>query len=115
MRGILPGMLWMPQDRPYSDQTIGITWSYQAGKRFRRSGRSTAGKPKARRSRSTSPVRGGPAMSQDGETAATGSATGHRSPGDVRDAQTAQQSIDIRPPIASPSQASTKPPTAISA
>ena len=22
MRGILPGMLWMPQDRPYSDQTI---------------------------------------------------------------------------------------------
>ena len=22
MRGIPPGMLWMPQDRPYSDQTI---------------------------------------------------------------------------------------------
>jgi hypothetical protein len=22
MRGIMPGMLWMPQDRPYSDQTI---------------------------------------------------------------------------------------------
>jgi hypothetical protein len=34
MRGILPGMLWMPQDRPYSDQTIVDNVVGQAGKRF---------------------------------------------------------------------------------
>ena len=34
MRGILPGMLWMPQDRPYSDQTILDNVVGQAGKRF---------------------------------------------------------------------------------
>lgn len=34
MRGILPGMLWMPQDRPYSDQSIVDNVVGQAGKRF---------------------------------------------------------------------------------
>ena len=34
MRGILPGMLWMPQDRPYSDQTIVDNVVGQVGKRF---------------------------------------------------------------------------------
>jgi hypothetical protein len=34
MRGIMPGMLWMPQDRPYSDQTIVDNVVGQAGKRF---------------------------------------------------------------------------------
>ncbi len=34
MRGILPGMLWMAQDRPYSDQTIVDNVVGQAGKRF---------------------------------------------------------------------------------
>jgi len=34
MRGILPGMLWMSQDRPYSDQTIVDNVVGQAGKRF---------------------------------------------------------------------------------
>lgn len=34
MRGILPGMLWMPQDRPYSDQTIVDNVVGQTGKRF---------------------------------------------------------------------------------
>jgi hypothetical protein len=34
MRGILPGMLWIPQDRPYSDQTIVDNVVGQAGKRF---------------------------------------------------------------------------------
>jgi hypothetical protein len=30
----MPGMLWMPQDRPYSDQTIVDNVVGQAGKRF---------------------------------------------------------------------------------
>ena len=34
MRGILPGMLWMPQDRPYSDQTIVDNVVGQEGRRF---------------------------------------------------------------------------------
>jgi hypothetical protein len=34
MRGIMPGMLWMPQDRPYSDQTIVDNVVGQAGKKF---------------------------------------------------------------------------------
>ncbi len=34
MRGILPGRLWMPQDRPYSDQTIVDNVVGQAGKKF---------------------------------------------------------------------------------
>ncbi len=34
MRGLMPGMLWMPQDRPYSDQTIVDNVVGQAGKRF---------------------------------------------------------------------------------
>jgi hypothetical protein len=34
MRGIMPGMLWMPQDRPYPDQTIVDNVVGQAGKRF---------------------------------------------------------------------------------
>lgn len=34
MRGILPGMLWMPQYLPYSDQTIVDNVVGQAGKRF---------------------------------------------------------------------------------
>jgi len=34
MRGIMPGMLWMPQDRPYSDQTIVDNVAGQAGKKF---------------------------------------------------------------------------------
>lgn len=34
MRGTMPGMLWMPQDRPYSDQTIVDNVVGQAGKRF---------------------------------------------------------------------------------
>jgi hypothetical protein len=34
MRGLMPGMLWMPQDRPYSDQTIVDNVVGQSGKRF---------------------------------------------------------------------------------
>ncbi|WP_404992078.1 hypothetical protein [Cupriavidus pauculus] len=34
MRGLMPGMLWMPQDRPYSDQTIVDNVVGQTGKRF---------------------------------------------------------------------------------
>lgn len=34
MRGILPGMYWMPQDRPYSDQTVVDNVVGQAGKKF---------------------------------------------------------------------------------
>jgi hypothetical protein len=34
MRGIMPGMLWIPHDRPYSDQTIVDNVVGQAGKRF---------------------------------------------------------------------------------
>lgn len=34
IRGLMPGMLWMPQDRPYSDQTIVDNVVGQAGKRF---------------------------------------------------------------------------------
>ncbi len=34
MRGLMPGMLWMPQDRPYSDQTIVDNVIGQPGKRF---------------------------------------------------------------------------------
>ncbi len=34
MRGLLPGMLWMTQDRPYSDQTIVDNVVGQAGRRF---------------------------------------------------------------------------------
>ena len=34
MRGLMPGMLWMPQDRPYSDQTIVDNVVGQAGKKF---------------------------------------------------------------------------------
>jgi len=34
MRGMLPGLLWMPQDRPYGDQTILDNVVGQAGKRF---------------------------------------------------------------------------------
>lgn len=34
MRGLMPGMLWMPQDRPYSDQTIVDNVIGQAGKKF---------------------------------------------------------------------------------
>ena len=34
MRGLMPGMLWMPQDRPYSDQTIVDNVVGQPGKRF---------------------------------------------------------------------------------
>lgn len=34
MRGLMPGMLWMPQDRPYSDLTIVDNVVGQAGKRF---------------------------------------------------------------------------------
>ena len=34
MRGLMPGMLWMPQDRPYSDQTIVDNVVGQAGRKF---------------------------------------------------------------------------------
>jgi hypothetical protein len=34
MRGRMPGMLWMPQDRPYSDQTIVDNVVGQYGKKF---------------------------------------------------------------------------------
>jgi hypothetical protein len=34
MRGLMPGMYWMPQDRPYSDQTIVDNVVGQTGKRF---------------------------------------------------------------------------------
>jgi len=34
IRGLMPGMLWMPQDRPYSDLTIVDNVVGQAGKRF---------------------------------------------------------------------------------
>lgn len=34
MRGLMPGMLWMPQDRPYPDQTIVDNVVGQAGKSF---------------------------------------------------------------------------------
>ena len=34
VRGLMPGMLWMPQDRPYSDQTIVDNVVGQAGKKF---------------------------------------------------------------------------------
>ena len=34
MRGLMPGMHWMPQDRPYSDQTIVDNVVGQAGKKF---------------------------------------------------------------------------------
>jgi hypothetical protein len=34
MRGIMPGMLWMPQNRPYSDLTIVDNVVGQGGKRF---------------------------------------------------------------------------------
>lgn len=34
MRGLMPGMLWMPQDRPYSDQTIVDNVVGQADKKF---------------------------------------------------------------------------------
>ncbi len=34
IRGSLPGMLWIPQDRPYSDQTVIDNVVGQAGKRF---------------------------------------------------------------------------------
>lgn len=34
MRGLMPGMYWMPQDRPYSDQTIVDNVVGQAGRRF---------------------------------------------------------------------------------
>ena len=34
MRGLMPGMYWMPQDRPYSDQTIVDNVVGQIGKRF---------------------------------------------------------------------------------
>lgn len=34
MRGLMPGMLWMPQDRPYSDQTIVDNVVGQTGRKF---------------------------------------------------------------------------------
>lgn len=34
MRGLMPGMYWMPQDRPYSDQTIVDNVVGQEGKKF---------------------------------------------------------------------------------
>jgi hypothetical protein len=34
LRGMMPGMLWMPQDRPYSDQTIVDNVVGQEGRRF---------------------------------------------------------------------------------
>lgn len=34
MRGLMPGMLWMPQDRPYSDLTVVNNVVGQEGKRF---------------------------------------------------------------------------------
>lgn len=34
MRGLLPGMYWMPQDRPYSDQTIVDNVVGQEGRKF---------------------------------------------------------------------------------
>jgi hypothetical protein len=34
MRGLMPGMFWMPQDRPYSDQTIVDNVVGQEGRRF---------------------------------------------------------------------------------
>lgn len=34
MRGLMPGMYWMPQDRPYGDQAIVDNVVGQAGKRF---------------------------------------------------------------------------------
>lgn len=34
MRGLMPGMYWIPQDRPFSDQTIVDNVVGQAGKRF---------------------------------------------------------------------------------
>ena len=34
LRGLMPGMYWIPQDRPYSDQTIVDNVVGQAGKRF---------------------------------------------------------------------------------
>jgi hypothetical protein len=34
MRGLMPGMLWMPQNRPYADQTIVDNVVGQAGRKF---------------------------------------------------------------------------------
>jgi hypothetical protein len=34
MRGLIPGMRWMTQDRPYSDQTVVDNVVGQAGRKF---------------------------------------------------------------------------------
>ena len=59
MRGIPMPEYWMPQDRPYSDQTIVDNVVGQEGRRFLLVRTQYSSETEARRSRSTSPGRGG--------------------------------------------------------